>query len=625
MILILFFIRLLKLLKISPIFENWLNIGFMKKVSIILLLLHCIFIELVSQKIILGGVNSPPINVTQSDQWQPAFWQDSASGNKTIDNSGLVFKEMEVSRFLYQAGFGGDQKLIKEVANIGIEEWLNQQFNTPLSSLTEEAIKIQKDLNEWRYSRDMDSTNIENNIDFIDLNYAWWTINQTKKDILRQRIGFALSEIFVISQQSNLQGLGLAGTTYYDKLLKNSFGNFRTLIEDVTLDVAMGVYLSHLNNPKSDTSENIHPDENYAREVMQLFTIGLFELNLDGSYKLDSNNNRIPTYTQKEIKEFAKIFTGLGLSAVMENPWIDTAIFGVNFYYADFTKPMRMYDAFHEPGQKILLNGRIIPEGQTGMKDIKDALDILYNHPNTGPFFAKQLIQRLIKSNPTPGYIERVAKIFNDDGSHVRGNLKAVIKAILLDDEARDCDWLSDKSNGQLREPLARYVHFVNAMNVEHFYNRYWNTTYDLFASTTQMPLAAPNVFNFYSPNFSPGGELKNSNLVAPEFKIHNSRTSIAYMNLVNNWVIYNTPFYSWEEGDPGSYLNIDELKQLARDPEVLINKLDILFTHGQLSPRTRNIIKTALDYLIHGDFREDRVRLAVYLICISPDYSILK
>jgi uncharacterized protein (DUF1800 family) len=204
-----------------------------------------------------------------------------------------------------------------------------------------------------------------------------------------------------------LQGLGLAGTTYYDKLLKNSFGNFRTLIEDVTLDVAMGVYLSHLNNPKSDTSENIHPDENYAREVMQLFTIGLFELNLDGSYKLDSNNNRIPTYTQKEIKEFAKIFTGLGLSAVMENPWIDTAIFGVNFYYADFTKPMRMYDAFHEPGQKVLLNGRIIPEGQTGMKDIKDALDILYNHPNTGPFFAKQLIQRLIKSNPTPGYKER--------------------------------------------------------------------------------------------------------------------------------------------------------------------------------------------------------------------------
>ena len=582
-------------------------------------------LHIYSQPVILGGSGSPKIKVTTSDQWTQNHWQDSASGQKVIDGSGLIFDEMVASRFLYQAGFGANQFLIKQVASQGIEVWLEQQQNLPVSSLTDILVNIHKDVSDWHFKNGGDSTNLAMQPNFVHFNYAWWTMNHTKPDVLRQRIAFALSELFVVSQNSNFEGMGLAGSTYYDLLLKNSFGNFRDLLTDVTLSVSMGSYLSHLNNPKSIPDENINPDENYAREIMQLFTIGLFELNLDGSYKLDSAGNKIPTYNQRDVQELAKVFTGLGLSAVVPNEWIDTASFGINVYFADLTKPMRMYENWHEPGIKTILNEHIIPSGQAGMKDISDALDILFNHSNVGPFISKQLIQRLIKSNPSPDYIERIARVFNNDGNGIRGNLKAVVKAILLDDEARTCDWLLDDKNGQLREPILRYAHFLNAMQDEHYYNRYWNQMYDFYQNTGQMPLAAPTVFNFFTPNYSPNGELKKANLVAPEFQIHNSKTSIGYINLVNNWTIYDTPFYSWERNDPSAYLNIDELKKVARDPEVLVNQLDMLFTHGNMSDRTRGIIKQTIQELINGDFRNERVRLAIYLTLISPDYAIFK
>ncbi|HQX45411.1 MAG TPA: DUF1800 family protein, partial [Saprospiraceae bacterium] len=381
---------------------------------------------------------------------------------------------------------------------------------------------------------------------------------------------------------------------------------------------------SHLNNPKTDTIENIRPDENYAREIMQLFTIGLYELNLDGTHKKDSLGNSIPTYDQKDIQEFAKIFTGLSFSEIMPNRWIDTPQFGVTLYLGIPTKPMRMFNEWHEPGSKYLLNGFVTPRRQDGMKDIDNAVDNLFNHPNTPPFICKQLIQRLIKSNPSPEYVERIARVFINDGSGVRGNLAAVIKAILLDAEARDCDWSLDPDNGQLREPMIRYSHFMNAIGVEQYYGRLWNSGYDFLDNTGQHVLEAPTVFNFYFPNYAPKGSISDNNLMAPEFQIHNSRTSIGFLNQVNNWIM-DYVMYSWEANDVPTILITKELEDLARDPEALVNRIDVLLTHGNLSDRSRGIIKNAVSRMRSGNYRKDRARLALYLVMMSPDYAIFK
>jgi len=387
----------------------------------------------------------------------------------------------------------------------------------------------------------------------------------------------------------------------------------------------MGFYLSHLNNPKTNLEENTRPDENYAREVMQLFSIGLYELNSDGTRKRDSNGNDIPTYGQNEIKEMAKIWTGLGVGDIIPNMYEDEAYFGAGIYSADMTIPMQMYEDFHEPGTKTLVGGQVVAEGQSGMEDIESAVDILFNHPNVGPFIGRRLIQRLVKSNPSPGYIDRVSKVFADNGAGVRGDLAAMVKAILLDDEARDCEMTADMSSGMLREPFVRYTHFCRALNIEQYYDRFWNAGYAFYQSTGQGVFTSKSVFNFFLPDHSPNGSISDQGLVAPEFQIHNSRTSIGLVNQINQWSVYNDVMYSFETNNPEVIVNVDELKSYARDTEVLINKLDMLFTHGALTDRTRGIIKEALEAQIYNDYRDDRVRLGIYLMLISPDYAIIK
>ena len=215
--------------------------------------------------------------------------------------------------------------------------------------------------------------------------------------------------------------------------------------------------------------------------------------------------------------------------------------------------------------------------------------------------------------------------MFANNGSGVRGDLGAVVKAILLDPEARDCELTDDKSSGMLREPFVRYAHFSRALNVEQYYDRFWNACYDFWQNTGQSVMGAKSVFNFFLPDYQPNGAIADQGLVAPEFQIHNSRSSIGMMNEVNRWAVYNAVMYGWEENNPEVILNLDELRAYARDSEVLLNKLDMLFTHGQLTQRTRDLIKEAVDAQIYGDYRENRVRLAIYLIMISPDYAVLK
>ncbi len=577
-----------------------------------------------AQKIILGDDESN-ITITSSDSWSPLYAYDSASAGKTVGSIGLMAKQFASSRFLHQATLGFTENDIKDVTRMGFEQWIDHQIKAPHQSILSISEKAFKDAYDWYFVNHTDSTRAPSYFSALYFNYAFWENHLKNKDRLRQRVALALSEILVVSINSELVGNGRAIAHYYDLLLNHAFGNYKDLLRDVSLSPVMGYYLSHLNNPKEIPEENIHPDENYAREIMQLFTIGLYELNLDGSRKLDPQGNPIPSYSQADIKEMAKVFTGLGFSKVMPNQWVDTASFGTNYYLGDLLSPMRMYDEWHQPGEKKLMNGFTIQAGQKGMKDVEDAIHFLIKHPNIGPFISKQLIQRLVKSNPTPGYIRRVASVFNDDGNGVKGNLAAVVKAILLDNEARDCEWLSDPKNGQLREPFVRYTHFASPLDVEQYYGRYWNSSFDYLQNVGQIPMASPTVFNFFLPSFSPLGEIKKNGLVAPEFQLHNSRTAIGYVNYVNNWAVYNYLFYSWEEFDPATYLNTTELQKLAREPETLINKLDLLYTYGNLSDRTRGIIKEALNSLVYGNYREERVRMALYLLCISPDFTILK
>lgn len=576
-------------------------------------------------QVILGSDPAQEIKITTSSNYTPQYWSQTASGDKTINSVGLEGPQMEAARFLSQATLGSDMATIQLVAKEGIEAWIDDQQAKPFNPMLDRMNQVWAEVIEWYLVNGGDPEEINYRPSWTIFNYTWWENHMKSDDLLRQKVALALSEIFVISFDSNLNGFGDGLSDYYDVLLKNSFGNFEDLLYDVSVHPCMGYFLSHLNNPREIPQENIHPDENYAREIMQLFTVGLYELNPDGTRKTDDQGHWIPTYDQTDIKELAKVFTGLGVGDVVDNEWTDQPYFGLDIYIADMTVPMIMYPEWHQPGPKTLLNGYVIPEGQTGLKDIKDAVHQLFLHPNVGPFIGKQLIQRLVTSNPSPEYVARISAVFADNGAGTRGDLAAVVKAILMDPEARTCAASENESFGKLREPFARYTHFTKAIPVEQAYGRYWNVAYGFYEATNQMPLASRTVFNFFLPDFQPIGPIADNGLVGPEFQIHNSRTSVEYINQVNDWAVWGYIMDDWEDNNPYVTYIIDDLLPLARDPEVLVNQLDMLFTYGNLSEHTRQLIKDAITPIINGNYRWDRVRLALYLIAISPDYAIMK
>ena len=410
----------------------------------------------------IGGGHSQGINVLTSDSFDPINVPGIASGDKTINGNGMDARLFETARFLSQATLGANRETIEEAAQMDFEAWMDDQF-----TLQSESILAATDS---AYNTGFDIF-VSNGGDpeeyfgpfFSHFNYGLWHNNMFNEDLLRQRIALALSEIFVISLRTELGEYGDGLGSYYDILLENAFGNYEDIMFDVTMHPMMGRYLSHFNNPLEIAVLNIHPDENYAREVMQLFSIGLNELNIDGSYVLDLNSDPIPTYDNDDIKEFAQVFTGLGPGELMPNPFFPAPVFGADFYVTDKSFPMTMYDEWHDQSSKQLLNGFVIPANQDGLDDVEMTIGHLFDHNNVGPFVALRLIQNLVKSNPTPDYIERVALKFNDNGAGVRGDMKAVIKAILLDEEARTCAWINESTHGKLREPMVRYFQFARA------------------------------------------------------------------------------------------------------------------------------------------------------------------
>lgn len=574
---------------------------------------------------------------------------NGSSSLATINGFGLDQHLKDASRFLGQATMGYNYEDIEALAAINEADWLDQQMAMPLVSFKDTTEMIWDHfvagyIDQWGEDLIVGEPYFPMSFYF---RMAWWNNTMKSDDQLRQKMAYALSQILVISEKSQLDLAAMGLGDYYDVLYRNAFGNFRDLLEEVTYHPTMGFYLTYLNNSKGNPEQNIRPDENYAREVMQLFTIGLYELNPDGSIVFDANNEPTAAYDNDDIAEFAKVFTGLGPA---EYWWMWQDFSGVPVQWGDPnntiptinpTLPMQMFEEWHETGEKYLLNGAVIPAGQTGDEDIAAALDNLFNHPNTGPFICKQLIQRLVKSNPTPDYVERVANTFANNGEGVRGDLAAVTRAILLDPEARDCEWLADDASGRLREPMVRYTQIMRAFNAQSESGKLWNVASTFEFACKQHVLSSPSVFNFYLPSHAPVGPVFNQGLVAPEFEILTSAAAMNYLNLVYFWFFTDnymdistnasTSIPGFPETipsllDPNDKAVLDLAAELALADDLpgLLDRLDILLTGGLLSEQMKQTIVENCQILTLFD-NDVAVKSAIFLTLISPDYVIQK
>jgi uncharacterized protein (DUF1800 family) len=503
--------------------------------------------------------------------------------------------KVEAFQLLNQATFGATEAEALDVIAMREEQWIADQMLKPASLQLPHMLSLPPPQFMGQLHADR-----------VDI---WFRNVLLEEDQLRQRVAFALSEIMVVSQLGALQQRPFAVADYYDMLAENAFGNYRDLIEQVTLHPAMGVYLSMLGNEKPNPALNIRPDENYARELMQLFSIGLVELNIDGTEVLDGNNQPIPTYDQSVIEGFAHVFTGW--------TWQGSPSFGSGRVpVASQYFPMELWPEFHDTGPKTLLNGVVLPAGQTGEQDLAAALDNIFNHPNVGPFMAIRLIQRLTASNPSPGYVRRVAEVFNNNGSGVRGDLAAVVRAILLDPEARPD--MPMEIDGKLKEPLLRLTQLYKAYNAASASGKYsLGFSYILLG---QGPLQSPSVFNFFSPFFAPPGEIRNSNLVAPELEI-----ATEYLNtLFTNYMFFqafglNHTNPDLEEDD--IFIDFQEEMDVAADPDALIDMVAGKLLGGEISDALRTEIAGMLARIPETD-TAIRAAETIYFVTTSPEYA---
>lgn len=596
----------------------------MQKQIYFLVLLMCIFI---CPNIINAQLES---YVLGQGQFEGTVVQSSdpssvVQAENTLSEYGFMPNLNAASRFLSQASLGHSIEDIEEVAQMGIEDWIDDQFAKPIAFST-----IDKVIEYHDYRRDsLNNPTIGQSIRFWD--FAWWQYHMQSDDVLRQRIAFALSEILVISRFSSFDDESYAFSTFYDIFLENAFGNYRDILQEVTFNPAMGEYLTYLNNPKSDTTEGTFPDENYAREVMQLFTIGLEELNIDGTPVLDTSGAVIPTYDNDDISEFSKVFTGLTW-------WDRDEFFKNDMNDSSYMYPMQMFNEYHEPGVKNLLNGFQVPNRLPidGVADINDALDNLFDHPNIAPFISRILIQRLVTSNPTPGYIGRVAAKFNDNGNGVKGDMKAVIKAILLDTEARSCDNIDNVNYGRLREPFIRYVQINRAFDASTMSGNYRNNMDVVQEQVEQKPFTSPSVFNFYQNDYQPIGLIEQGGFVAPEFQITNTQTMTGYINALYEWIVQEniadeSDLFSGESNDGYadeiSTIDISDEQMYAEDIYLhqLLDRLNLILAHGLISPMAEQTIIEAIKNFDANDADdlEMRTKLAIYLVLTSPEYLI--
>lgn len=521
----------------------------------------------------------------------------------------------DAARLLTQATFGANATEMKRVSQMGVEAWIDDQMLRP-AALHMEYIDQAK-------ARRATATSAgkyyeEDSYEAIWQQWLWGA------DQLRARMSFALSEIMVISNTAP-DIYPEAMSTYMDVLNKHAFGNYRELLEAVSLNPAMGYYLNMMGSEKEDTKNRKAPNENYAREVLQLFSIGLAQLNPDGSRKLGADGKPLPTYDEDTVKGFAQAFTGWHFAG---NATTNPDKFAKS--KENWILPLIPWSSKHSTGTKKLLNGTVLPAGQTPEMDLKQALDNIFNHPNVGPFIGKQLIQRFVTSNPSPGYVSRVSAVFDNNGMGVRGDLGATLKAVLMDAEARDLTRETDPKWGKQREPVVRFANVLRAFDVTSKNGRnkihYLDSSDDALG---QSPLLAPSVFNFFSPAYTRPGKLAQAGLVAPEFQITNEIQTIGTANFFYQLVRNE----GYGGGDSKVKLDLSTAKGIANDAVKLTDYLAGLFSHGEFSATTRQQILDAINALpIRGNNgagstseRTARVRAALTLAILSPDFVIQK
>ncbi len=528
----------------------------------------------------------------------------ASCGNNVETTSDVVQPTPEqASRILTQATFGPTAEEISRLSNIGTSAWFNDQFAKPQTLHFSYINQSQGNLPAGQ-SLSEDA--------FLE---SFWQQAVNGDDQLRQRVAYALSQIFVISfQNDTLAGMPRGVGHYYDMLGAYAFGNFRDLLEAVSLHPAMGIYLSSLRNQKTIGARV--PDENYAREIMQLFTIGLRMLNQDGT---DTTTPATATYTNDDIKGLAKVFTGWSWAGPDKS---SGRFFGNNSPTPDPNRdwlPMQNYPAYHEVLPKDFL-GVSIPAATSGETSLMIALDTLFNHPNVGPFIGRQLIQRLVTSNPSPAYIARVAAAFANNGQGIRGDMRAVIKAVLLDPEAITPS--GSNTSGKLREPVIRLANWMRAFHVKSSSSRFLITSLDNTQNALgQTPMRSPSVFNFYRPEFQPPNtSIAAANIVAPEMQITEETSVVGYLNFMRGVIQYGAGTGNPRDIQPDYAAELS----LADTPDLLVDRINLLMMQNQMSPTLRSQILTA----INSNSRNsplNKVYLAIFLTMASPEYLVQK
>lgn len=496
-------------------------------------------------------------------------------------------------RLLERSTFGPTPPEIENVVELGMEKWIDRQIEFS-PTLMHPALARRGDSN-WN--------------EYVNV---WWRHTLTAPDQLRQRVAFALSQIFVVSAADGLgdEQYGLAN--YYDILVRNAFGNYRDLLDEITVNPIMGEYLSMKGNQKPDAEQNIRPDENFARELLQLFSIGLVQLNEDGSVKRDSQNMPLPSYDQTVVEGFAHVFTGWHFANADDFRWPGDT---------DYINPMQPWEDWHDTGSKQLLRGFVQPAGASAREDLRVALDNIFNHPNVGPFIGRQLIQKLVTSNPSETYVRDIAKVFNANEHGVRGDLGSVVKAILLHEEALTGHINSPETFGKLKEPVLRVTSLWRAFMPTEIHPE-WNYAWAQ-NDIGQAPLNSPSVFNFFTPDFSQPGEIRNRGLLSPEFQMLDESTLIGITSrlLANSIWSHN---HRHESDRNRIVLDIDDEVELQqRGQEILLDQLDMKLLGGRMSAELRAAVIDSMDSYDYPSAGPQKVVEAIFLIASSPEGAI--
>lgn len=529
---------------------------------------------------------------------------DTGTGDPitTTATTNLSADDVEAARFLNQATFGATEESIAEFRGFASKTaWIDAQMNLPVS-----------------LTRPYTEEN-SNGSNRIPRHQVWMNNVLDEPDQLRQRVAFALSQIFVVSDLDKALANAQYGVSdYYDMLAGQAFGNYRTLLEDVALHPVMGVYLSMVRNEKASPADNIRPDENFAREVLQLFSVGLFELDNNG--EIINRSNPTPSYTQTTIEEFARVFTG------WEHPtsryWNDT-----NLTSPAYIGRMVPVEEFHDTGSKTLLNNGVVPAGLSVEQDMQAALDNIFQHQNVGPFISKLLIQRLTTSNPSTAYVGRVASTFNNNGSGVRGDLASVVKAILLDDEAQQGTAVNPDF-GKIREPNIKLAHYWRALKAtpgplaDGIHNTADFTLDRLDEMGGQAVMRSKSVFNFYQPEnqLRPGEPL-----LSPEMQ-NMSEAFIASTHTNFHHLIYrfhNRANLS-DDNPRVSITDFEALALLAVNPDDLLDWYNLVLFAGGMPDTMRTTLR---DYMatLPGDSngRFAAVQDTLFMVMVSPAINI--